>query len=276
MMSTKKPEYGIVLSGGGARGIAHIGVIAALEKHGIIPGVVSGSSMGAIIGALYAGGVSTDEMLNIARIPKLNSLFEWSFPKHGGMLTLKLLQQVLEAHIPVDSFESLKKKLFITVSNISSGNEEVMSEGPLFRAVLASASIPIVFEPQVINGQTYIDGGLFNDMPVDPLIGKCKKIIASHVNYNGPNPDLTSIRSIAERVYRLAIYQNVQKNFSKCDYIIDPPELREHGIFDFKHIDRLFEIGYRAAEALIRQINENNKEKPIIIQTLDTTKKKIK
>lgn len=275
-MHNKKPEYGIVFSGGGARGIAHIGVIAALEKHGISPGVVSGSSMGAIVGALYAAGVSTDEMLNIARIRKLNSMFEWSFPKHGGMLTLKLLQHVLEEHIPVDSFESLDKKLFITVSNLSSGREEVMSEGPLFRVVLASASIPIVFEPQVINGQTYIDGGLFNDMPVDPLVGKCKKIIASHVNYNGPNPELTSIRAIAERVYRLAIYQNVQKNFSKCDYIIDPPELREHGIFDFKHIDQLFEIGFEAAEALISRINADKDERPVMIRTLETTKKKIK
>ncbi len=114
--------------------------------------------------------------------------------------------------------------------------------------MVASASIPIVFEPQVINGQTYVDGGLFNDLPVEPLVGKCRKIIASHVNYNGPDPELTSIRAIAERVYRLAIYQHVQKNFSKCDFIIDPPELREHGIFDFKHIDRLFEIGFEAAE----------------------------
>lgn len=272
-MNTHRPEYGIVLSGGGARGIAHIGVLSTLEKHGISPGVISGASMGAVVGALYAAGISTEEMLNIARKRKLNNLFEWSFPKHGGMLSLKVLQQVLETHIPVNSFESLKKKLFITVSNISSGHEEVISKGPLFQAIVASASIPIIFEPQIIDGQTYVDGGLFNDLPVDPLVGKCKKIIASHVNYNGPNPELTSIHAIAERVYRLAIYQNVRKSFNKCDYIIDPPELREHSIFDFKHIDQLFEIGSRAAEVLIRQIKDNNREKPVIVRTLDTTKK---
>jgi NTE family protein len=265
-MRTEKPEYGIALSGGGARGLAHIGVLAALEKHGIRPGAVSGSSMGAVVGAFYAAGMSTDEMLNIARNRKLNSLFEWPLYKHGGMLSLKVLLQALEAHIPVDSFESLNKKLYITASNISSGHEEVFSEGPLFRAVIASASIPIIFEPMLINGQTYVDGGLFNDLPVDPLIGKCRKIIASHVNYNGPNPELTSIRAIAERVYRLAIYQNVKKNFSKCDYIIDPPILREHSIFDFKHIDRLFEIGFEAAEDLINQMHNSAIEKPVIIR----------
>jgi NTE family protein len=265
-MKVDIPEYGLAMSGGGARGLAHIGVIAALEENGISPGVISGSSMGAVIGALYAAGVSTDEMLSIARSSKLTNLFEWSFPKHRGMLTLKVLFQFLEAHIEHDSFEALKKKLYIAASNISLGQIEVFSKGPLFQVVVASASIPIIFEPQIINGHTFVDGGLFNDLPIDPLVGKCEKIIASHVNYNGPDPELSSIRAIAERVYRLAIYQNVQKNFDKCDFIIDPPELREHGVFDFKHIDQLFEIGYQATELLIDQMQKPFVEKPVIIR----------
>lgn len=267
-MTAKKPEYGLVLSGGGARGLAHIGVIAGLEKNGISPALVSGSSMGAIIGAFYAAGVSPDEMLSIARNRKLHNLFNWTFPKHGGMLSLNILRQVLNQYIPEDSFGALKKKLFITVSNISAGREEVFSKGELYRAVIASASIPIVFEPQLINKQTYVDGGLFNDLPVEPIVGKCQKIIASHVNYNGPEPDLTSIRAIAERVYRLAIYQHVEKNFSRCDYIIDPPELREHGIFDFKSINRLYDIGFSAAQVLIGRMKEPPKEKPVIIRNV--------
>jgi len=272
-LRTEKPEYGIVLSGGGARGLAHLGVLAALEKHGISPGVISGSSMGAVVGALYAGGLNTEEILNIARNKKLHNLFNWSFPKRGGMLTLDLLRQVLESNIPKDSFHSLQKKLFISVSNISAGRAEIISNGALFQAVIASASIPIIFEPQLINGQTYVDGGLFNDLPVDPLAGQCKTIIASHVNYNGPDPELNSIRAIAERVYRLAIYQHVQKNFDKCDYIIDPPELRKHGVFDFRHIDKMYEIGYEATEILIEQMNNPRKKKPVIIREIDKTKK---
>lgn len=265
-MKKKLPEFGLVLSGGGARGLAHIGVIAALENSGISPGVISGSSMGAIVGTLYAAGVSTEEMLNIARNRKLHSLFEWSFPKRGGMLTLHILRQVLEQYVPVDSFSALKKKLFITVSNISAGHSEVFSKGELHKLVITSASIPIIFEPQIFDGQTYVDGGLFNDLPVEPIVGKCEKIIASHVNYNGPEPELTSIRAIAERVYRLAIYQHVEKNFHKCDYIIDPPELRSHGIFEFKNIDKLYEIGYSATELLISKMSSPESEKPIIIR----------
>jgi NTE family protein len=150
----------------------------------------------------------------------------------------------------------------------------VFSKGELHRAVIASASIPIIFEPQLINGQTYVDGGLFSDLPVVPLLGKCNKIIASHVNYNGPIPELTSIRAIAERVYRLAIYQNVQKNFSLCDYIIDPPELREHGIFDFKNIDDLYAIGFAAAEELITRMHKDENEKPLIVREIKSLKRK--
>ena len=265
-MKTEKAEYGIVLSGGGARGLAHIGVLAALEDHGISPALVSGSSMGSIVGAFYAAGTSIDTMLSIAKNRKLYKLFNWNFPKRGGMLSLELMHQVLQEHIPEDSFRALKKKLFISVSNISAGKHEIISKGELFQAVMASSSIPIIFEPQIIKGQTYVDGGLFNDLPVEPLVGKCRIIIASHVNYNGPDPELSSIRAIAERVYRLAIYQHVEKNFNKCDFIIDPPELREHSIFDFRHIDELYEIGYRSTEAMVRKMQEPGGKKPVIIR----------
>lgn len=242
-MPNKQAKYGISLSGGGARGLAHIGVLAALEEKGIFPEIIAGSSMGAIIATFYAAGYSTAEMMDIAKKEKISKVLKWKFPK-GGMLSLEILREMLSNHIEKDNFSILKKELYLSVSNISKGEKEIISSGPLFRAVMASASIPIVFEPQVINGMTYVDGGLFDDLPVEPLKGRCKKIIASHVNYNGPDPNLNSFRAIAERVYRLAIYQNVKKNFEKCDVIIDPPQLRKHGIFDFKHVEQLYEIGY--------------------------------
>lgn len=243
MENTHDVKYGVSLSGGGARGLAHIGFLAALEESGIYPQAIAGSSMGAIIGAFYAAGLTPKEMLTIAKQEKLYRLFKWKFPR-GGMLSLAVLEDMMKENIGKDSFNALKKELFICVSNITKGEKEIISDGPLYRAVLASASIPIVFEPQVINGDTYVDGGLFDDMPVDPLRKCCDRIIASHVNYSGPHPDLNGIRAVAERVYRLAIYQNVKKNFEHCDIVIDPPILRKHGIFDFKNVDRLYEIGY--------------------------------
>ena len=250
-MPDKKTVYGIVLSGGGARGIAHIGVLAALEYYGISPQYISGSSMGALVGTFYAAGLKPDEIVEIIRNEKVYRLFNWSLPKHGmkhGMLSLSLVHKLMQQWIKEDSFEKLKKTLFVSTSNLTSGEPVVFSSGPLFQPAIASASIPVIFEPQIINGEAYVDGGLFNDLPVEPLLNRCDRIIASHVNYNGRQPNLKSIKEIAERVYRLAVYQNVRKNFDRCDLIIDPPELRERGIFDFKHIDELYDIGYKAAE----------------------------
>jgi NTE family protein len=243
---------GIALSGGGARGLAHIGVLAALEDLGIYPNVIAGTSMGAIIGAFYASGYKPSEMLKIAKKQKLYRMLRWSLPK-GGMLSMTRLRQLLEEHIRDDSFESLEKKLLVTASNISSGEYVVFDKGPLFRAVIASASIPVIFEPQLIDGQTYVDGGLFLDLPVSPLTGLCDRIIASNVNYNGPQPQLNNIKSIAERVYRLAIYNNIRKDLDLCHLIIDPPDLREHGTFDFKNIENVYEIGYKETEKVARK-----------------------
>ena len=268
-MDMNETKYGLSLSGGGARGLAHIGVIAALEECGIHPCAIAGSSMGAIIGAFYAAGLTPKELLAVAKQEKLYKLLKWKFPK-AGMLSLTVLEDLMKEHIGKDSFSDLEKKLYICVSNISKGEKEVFSEGPLYRAVLASASIPVVFEPQVIEGDTYVDGGLFDDMPVDTLRKDCDRIIASHVNYSGPHPDLDGIRAIAERVYRLAIYQNVKKNFDKCDVVIDPPTLRQHGIFDFRNVDRLYEIGYEETLKAVRTgsgelksslLKENSQEK---------------
>ncbi len=254
-MPNEMTTYGIVLSGGGARGIAHIGVLAALEYYGISPQYISGSSMGSLVGAFYAAGIKPAKIIDIIRSEKVYRLFNWNVP-HQGMLNLKPVLKLMVEYIKEDSFEKLQKKLFISTSNLTTGEPVIFSSGPLFQPAIASASIPILFEPQVINDETYVDGGLFNDLPVDPLIDHCDRIIASHVNYNGRQPNLHSIKEIAERVYRLAVYQNVRKIFDRCDLIIDPPELRKRGIFDFKHIDELYEIGYKSAEsAMLRMLD---------------------
>jgi NTE family protein len=250
-MKSRKVKYGISLSGGGARGFAHLGVLTALEESGIYPEIIAGCSMGSVIGAYYAAGYSPSEMLALVKKEKLYNLFKWKFPKEG-MLSLNILKERMIEHIPHDSFSALKIPFYVAVSNISKGEGEIISSGSLHQAVMASSSVPIIFDPQVINGDYYVDGALYDDMPVDPLVGHCDKIIASHVNYNGPVKELNGIKSIAERVYRLAIYQHVKKNFAKFDIIINPPDLRNHGVFDFKHLDAIVEIGYQETMKAIK------------------------
>jgi len=120
--------------------------------------------------------------------------------------------------------------------------------------VLASASIPVIFEPQIIDGVTYIDGGLLNNLPVDCIRDQCRILIGVHVNHNGPEKNITGMKAIAERTFRLAIGQNVSESLAKCDFVIDPPETRLYNTFDFKKADEIFKIGFDETEKRILEM----------------------
>ncbi len=246
----KKMNIGIALSGGGARGIAHIGVLAALEKYGIEPNIISGTSMGALVGVFYAAGFKPEEIRDFIKEKKMYRSIQWAFPSNG-LLDLKKVEVAMRNLIGVDDFKSLKKSFHCAVTNLNTGLCEYVSSGELFDYVLASASIPIVFDAKVINGKTYVDGGLLSNLPVEPLVDKADLIIGAHVNHNGDEEEIKGIRNIAERCFRLAIGQNVRESFELCDFVIDPPEVRQYRTFDFEKVDEIYQIGFDATEKYI-------------------------
>lgn len=251
--STKDIRLGIALSGGAARGIAHIGVLKALEENGIFPQVVSGTSMGAIVGLFYAAGYSPDEMQTILREEKFYRVLGFSFLK-SGLFNLDPLKDIFKAKIRENNFSVLKKKLFVAVSNLNSGRVEIKSEGDqLFEYVIASASIPFIFPSQEINGQTYIDGGLFNNLPSECLVGRCDRIIGVNVNYGGIVKEINGTKAIAERTFFLALEQNVKLSRNYCDYYIEPRKLREYTSWNYDMVDELVELGYNRARKNIKQ-----------------------
>jgi len=246
-------KLGIALSGGAARGIAHIGVLKALEENGLVPQVVAGTSMGAIVGMLYAAGIAPDDIQYMLKKEKIYSVLGFSFLKNG-LFNLKPLQEIFEEAIEVNDFSILKKDFFVAVSNLNTGRGEIHSEGTnLFEYVIASASIPFIFPPQEVNGQTYIDGGLFNNLPAEPLVGRCDRIIGVHVNFNGMKNDIKGTKAIAERSFHLAIEQNVKLSRSYCDYYMEPRELREFSSWNYDKMDRIVEIGYESGLKCIQQ-----------------------
>lgn len=250
---SKPYKFGIALSGGGARGIVHIGVLAALHKYGIYPEIISGASMGALIGVFYAAGFEPLQILELVKSNKMVKMFKWQLPS-GGLVDLKKVLSMLENNIETDDFSSLKKPFYCSVVNLNSGHSEIKSEGKLFQWVLASASIPIIFEPQVIDGNTYVDGGLLNNLPVDSIRHQCRILIGVHVNHNGVEDNISGIKAIAERTFRLVMSQNVRESLSKCDFVIDPPETRKYNTFDFKKADEIFKIGFEETEKRILEI----------------------
>ena len=132
-----KSKIGIALSGGGARGIAHIGVLQALDENGVFPDVISGTSAGSIVGALYASGKTPLEILKVVEKSKVYKTIKFGMPLKG-LTDLSYLAKLLSENIEKDSFESLSRKLFIAVSNLNSGELEIINKGKLFDVVVAS------------------------------------------------------------------------------------------------------------------------------------------
>lgn len=235
--------FGISLSGGGARGILHIGVLEALHQNGIYPEIISGASMGALVGVFYAAGMQPVQILELVKSSKLHRMVKWKLPS-GGLLDMKKALGVLEKYIPDDDFAALKKPFYCTVTNLNSGLPETKSSGKLHQWVLASATIPVIFEPQIIDGQTYVDGGLFNNLPVDCIRNQCRFLIGVHANHNGPEENIEGFKAIAERTFRLIFAKNVNESLALCDFVIDPAQTRMFNTFDFGKADEIFQIGY--------------------------------
>ncbi|SHJ87497.1 NTE family protein [Tangfeifania diversioriginum] len=250
------PKFGIALSGGGARGIAHIGVLEALEKYGIKPGVVSGTSMGAIVGAFYAAGYPPNDLLKIMLERKFHRMVNWHMP-FSGLIDMRKVKAAMREIIGEDDFSSLEIPFYCAVTNLNSGLEEIKSEGELFQWVVASSSIPVVFEPPVINGQTYVDGGLLNNLPAEAIRDKCQVLIGVHVNHNGPEEKIKGLKTIAERAFRLGISQNVETSKQICDFVIEPPEARNYSTFAFGKAEEIYQVGYDETEKQILRLFES-------------------
>jgi NTE family protein len=239
----EKYRFGISLSGGGARGILHLGVLEALRNHGIHPEIVSGTSIGAFIGVMFSAGMAPLDILELVKSSKMYKMIKWKVPS-SGLLDMRKIKDVLEKYIPEDDFSALKIPFCCAVTNLNSGMSEMKNSGKLFQWVLASASIPLIFEPQIINGQTYVDGGLLNNLPAKGIRDQCRLLIGVNVNHNGPEDNIKGFKAIAERAFRLTMAKNVHESFAICDFIINPAETRPYSIFDFGKADDLFNLGF--------------------------------
>ncbi|NJN42129.1 MAG: patatin-like phospholipase family protein [Flammeovirgaceae bacterium] len=234
---------GLVLSGGGARGFAHLGVIKALEEDGVSFDELSGTSAGSIAGALYAYGYTPDEILEIISstgfLKSVRPAWTWI-----GLLSLDGFKEMMLKHIPENNFEALKKKLTIAATEIRLGKVVYFNQGELIPAILASSSIPALFSPIHHHENFYVDGGLMDNLPVRPLIGKCDFIIGSHCNPVEQRFDLKNAKEVVERSLLLAI--NVSTNYSKthCNLVIEPPALGKFTTFDLSKGKEIFDIGY--------------------------------
>ncbi|HTI92399.1 MAG TPA: patatin-like phospholipase family protein [Puia sp.] len=235
---------GVVLSGGGARGIAHLGALQALEDLGIRVSHLSGTSAGAIAATLYAAGNKPMEIMRIFKESSYFGLSHLLFNK-GGIFDLEALKQLLEKHIPFRNLEDLPVPVFVAATDLCANRSVIFCSGPLVDAVLASACIPFIFEPVQFQGRQWVDGGILNNFPVEPLLQHCSCVIGSHVNrLDTETPPSQGKIHILDRSFHMAISASVYEKSSSCTVFLDPPGLSGIGLFDVKKADEIFEAGY--------------------------------
>ncbi len=247
---SKKRKYktGIVLSGGGARGFAHAGILKALNEAGIDPDIISGVSAGAIVGAFYADGYTPDEILKIfCQDEKFFNYVKVTFPK-AGIFKSKGLKENISKYLRAQTFEDLEKPLFIAATDLNHGKIVYFDSGELPDRILASTSIPVLFEPVEIDGLLFVDGGVLDNFPVSPIKNDCDRLIGISLNPIQNENDFNHLFRIAERTFRLGASSNIDQEKVKCDILFEPEELAEYGLLDVSKGREMFELGYRSAQ----------------------------
>lgn len=250
-----KPPYrlGVALSGGGARGFAHVGALKALEEAGMKPDVIAGVSAGAVAAVMYAAGVPLDEMLSLFTSTKFTDFARPSLIHGDGMFSLMRFKQFIEEATGIDRLENLRIPTYVGVTDLDHGEPAEFHEGPLGERVVASCSIPIVFSPVEIDGIHYVDGGVLRNLPAWIIREKCETLIGINVSPLRTFEYKKSFLDIGMRTYNLMAKANQQQDMDICDHVIITPELIHYQIFNLKDIHKAYLSGYAAAHRAIRQ-----------------------
>lgn len=239
----KPKKIGLALSGGGIRAVSHLGVAQALMDHGISFSHISGTSAGAIGAAFLAEGYTPREFLNIIKEARLFKLLRPAFGSTGLISILKA-RFLINKYIPHNTFEKLNMHVTISAVDLGEGKLVYFTNGELDLAILASCCLPGIFKPIVINEHMYVDGGILNNFPVEPLVGNCDLIIGSSCNHLPVVTEIRSFGHMIDRAAMIAINSNLNTHKNLCDIVIEPHGLGGYGIFDTDCAEEIYMIGY--------------------------------
>lgn len=245
---------GLALSGGGARGFAHLGIVKALREFGITPSIISGASAGAMMGAFLADGHSPEEILEISKKAEIFKLSHMLWRKNG-FFEMKAIEDIYLQHFPHNCFENLQIPLHIATTDIVKGESVYFSTGTnLAKSIMASSCIPVLFEPVELEGRLLLDGGILNNFPVEPLVGKCDKIIGISVNSLSQNIEHIQMKDMVDRSCHIALKDAVVAKATLCDLFIEPPDMSRFGVLDIELADDIFGFSYSYALTLKEKI----------------------
>lgn len=268
--------FGLALGGGGARGAVHIGVFMELERLGLRPDIVTGTSIGGLVGALIACGLNSEEITEVFRQMRFGKMYALPWQKPALMDTPKL-EKLLRDTIGRRTFDDLEIPLAVVATDLVNRVEVVLESGDVVSAVLATTAFPVIFAPIIRNGQTLIDGGVLNNTPFNVVQERGAKYVlavdlansapyGTEVPYPPRNNILTRFLTRAQRdpMYQavstladIMTAQNVKQHLkvSKPDVFLQP-EVGSLGLFDFHRLDEGIALGRKAAQAANKDLRE--------------------
>lgn len=245
-------KIGVALSGGGARGFAHAGALKALEEAGYKPDVIAGVSAGSVAGVLYAAGLPPEEILTLFSKVKFTDFCTFNIKNGEGVFSLNKFKKFIEKSTGVNRIEDLKIPMYIGATDLDKGIPAQFHSGPIGERVVASCSIPIIFNPVKIDGVHYVDGGVLRNLPAWIIRDKCEKLIGVNCSPLNGFRYKKSFFEIAMRTYNLMAKSNQFDDMEMCDHVIITPELAGYQVFNLKDISKVFLSGYAATHRAIK------------------------
>ncbi len=252
-----------VLGSGAARGFAHVGVLTVLEENGIVPDIVVGTSAGSLVGALYAGGMRGESLLQAALELERADVTDWSFPDRG-LIRGTLLQKLVNEQLGHRAIENLNIVFAAVATDLQSGRRTVFTRGNTGMAVRASSAVPGVFRPVTIRDRDYVDGGVISPVPVEVAreLGGEVVIAVDVSKLPERNESVTSTWQVLYQSYLIMSHTLVESEIVDADIIIRP-DVAEISMAGFDQRQRAIEEGKRAALAAVPEIKRLMEERTL-------------
>ncbi len=245
----KTQGIALALSAGGSRGLAHIGVLKVLERYQIPISGIAGSSMGGVIGALYASGYSGEMLENLVKRIRRTHWIDFSVSRMG-LLAGKKLEGLINLFTQGKSFEDCRPPLQVVAVDIEKGTEVVLNSGPLARAIRATASVPGIFSPVVMDGRILVDGGVVNRVPVNVARTMPHNLVVAVDVGVDLSPQVNSMFDVLFQTFDIMVRDLRRYQPVEADVVIEPQVgfIRDA---HFGHVEELVRAGEEACEQAI-------------------------
>uniref|UniRef100_UPI0040479894 patatin-like phospholipase family protein n=1 Tax=Aliarcobacter sp. TaxID=2321116 RepID=UPI0040479894 len=249
LMQIPTNKLALALGGGAARGAFHLGVLDFCEEHKIEIQAYSGSSIGAIVSASHASGVSAKEQLKIFSSKDLRQTLKFNYFRNG-LLKIDTSNKIIKELLPIEKLEDIPKPIWVNAYDLKKKELHYFNNGDTITLCMASSALIPLFKPVSYEGMYLIDGGLFDNIPISPLLDKGYDIYSidlfaknNQLKVKRNNP----IKNIKKSLFK-QLHENHKHSLENTNYYLGSSHIRSYSLFSFKEIDECFKLGFKEAQ----------------------------